>query len=354
MRKCPYCDFNSHELRGSLDEDTYVACLLDDLNFELTRTAASIDTVYFGGGTPSLFSPDSFKRILSHPALQHVGEVTMEANPGTLECKPFDVYREAGINRVSIGVQSLNSRALRALGRIHSANEARLAVERAQAAGFDSVNVDMMFGLPDQSLDEALHDLEGLIALGTEHISWYQLTIEPNTEFSKRPPRLASDDVRADMWEAGLETLDRSGFRQYEVSAFAAKQGQFECRHNLNYWRFGDYLGIGAGAHGKVTLASGTIVRTQKTRRPEDYMRNQRTRERKITDDELPVEFMMNALRLNQGVAFDRFACTTGLLEETLEPTLTELRQDRLIDERRLALTALGRIHLNTVVERFL
>ena len=354
VRKCPYCDFNSHEVSGSPAEKEYVACLLRDLDRELTRTDATIETVYFGGGTPSLFRPDSFAEILNHPSLQQTREVTMEANPGAVECGSFTDYREAGINRVSIGVQSLDPDSLVKLGRIHSPDEAIMAVELARKAGFISVNVDMMFGLPDQEFDEAMHDLEKLIQLGTEHISWYQLTIEPNTVFGKRPPIVASDDERADMSDAGIDRLAKAGYRQYEVSAFASDTDEFQCRHNINYWCFGDYFGIGAGAHGKVTLRNGTILRTQKTRQPEDYMRAQKTRTHEIARDELPVEFMMNVLRMNDGVETSCFPSSTGLLVQDLEPALTQAREENLIDRHRLSLTSFGRNHLNSVVEHFL
>lgn len=354
VRKCPYCDFNSHEAHGPLVENEYVVCLLRDLDVELGRTNATIETVYFGGGTPSLFRPDSFARILAHPALQNVLEVTMEANPGALECGSFADYQRAGINRVSIGVQSLDPDSLTNLGRIHSPDEARSAVKQARKAGIDSVNVDMMFGLPNQSIDMAMNDLDQLIALETEHISWYQLTIEPNTVFGKRPPTVASDDDRAEMSDEGLERLAKAGFRQYEVSAFAADKDGFECRHNVNYWRFGDYLGIGAGAHGKVTQDNGTIIRTQKTRRPEDYIGNQKTLTKEIGRDELPVEFMMNVLRMNDGVDNGHFTCCTGLSCQALEPALSRSRDEKLIDPDRISLTDYGLNHLNSVVERFL
>ena len=354
IRKCPYCDFNSHELRGSLTEPEYVDCLLRDLDFELTRTHAKINTVFFGGGTPSLFKPTTFARILSHPALQDVDEVTMEANPGALEYSALADYRAAGINRLSLGIQSLDEESLTKLGRIHSRGEACTAVESAQKAGFRSINVDLMFGLPDQSFDMAMRDLDGLIAFGTSHMSWYQLTIEPNTVFGKYPPALASDDERAAMSDAGLERLANAGYRQYEISAFASSENDFECSHNVNYWKFGDYFGVGAGAHGKVTLASGAIVRTQKSRRPEDYMRDPNTRTHEICENELPVEFMMNALRLNIGVDNAWFARSTGLSLDALEPTLSELRKEDLMEQDRIALTEFGRNHLNAIVERFL
>ena len=354
IRKCPYCDFNSHELSGSLLESEYVPSLLRDLDGEVVRTDATINTIYFGGGTPSLFHPESFAKILEHPALQRAQEITMEANPGALECGSFEDYRDAGINRVSIGVQSLHPESLRKLGRIHSPEEARIAVANAGNAGLRSINVDMMYGLPDQSIDMAMHDLDELIRLGTEHISWYQLTIEPNTVFAKRPPKVASDDARADMSDAGTDRLANAGYRQYEVSAYASRSGEFECRHNINYWQFGDYLGIGAGAHGKVTLRNGSIVRTQKTRRPEDYLRDPNTRIREIDRNELPVEFMMNVLRMNEGVTSDCFSYRTGLTLHELEPNLSLLRHEDLIEPNRIALTDLGRNHLNSLVERFL
>ncbi len=352
VKKCPYCDFNSHELHSSLREHDYIETLLRDLALELSRTRATVNTVYFGGGTPSLFQPASFERILNHPALAHVQEVTMEANPGVRECGAFESYRAAGINRVSIGVQSLHDASLRKLGRIHSAADARVAVQQALTSGLRSVNVDMMYGLPDQTFDMAMHDLDALIDLEPTHISWYQLTIEPNTLFSHRPPTLASDDVRADISDAGLERLTAAGYRQYEVSAYA-KPG-FKCCHNLNYWRFGDYLGIGAGAHGKVTLNNGSIVRTQKTRRPETYLDEVKTSANPIKRAELPVEFMMNALRLCDGVDTNHFSRATGLASGALEPTLSNLRAEGLMRPDRLALTAFGFNYLNSVIARFL
>ena len=354
VKKCPYCDFNSHELRSPLQEQRYFACLGRDLETELARTRATVDTVFFGGGTPSLISPDSYAQFLSHPALQDAQEITMEANPGALECGSLNHYRAAGITRLSIGVQSLRESSLRKLGRIHSPAEARKAVDHAFSAGFQSVNVDMMYGLPDQSLDQAMQDLADLIGLGAPHISWYQLTLEPNTVFGKRPPNVASDDERADMSDAGIDMLIRTGYQPYEVSAFARQPRENRCKHNVNYWRFGDYLGVGAGAHGKLTLADGRVIRTQKTRQPEAYMQDPNTQIRTITPEEAPVEFMMNALRLYDGVANELFEQTTGLKLETIEPTLNELREEGLLEPHRIALTQFGHNHLNTVVERFL
>lgn len=321
---------------------------------ELARTTATIETVFIGGGTPSLISPASYRQFLSHPALQHVQEITMEANPGALEYGSLEGYRAAGITRLSIGVQSLHEDSLRKLGRIHSPDEARNAVDQALAVGFHSVNVDLMYGLPDQSYAMAIQDLEALIALGTQHISWYQLTMEPNTVFGKRPPPVANDDVLADISDKGIETLETAGFEQYEVSAFAAKTGDYTCKHNLNYWRFGEYLGVGAGAHGKITLNEGRTIRTQKTRQPETYMQNPNTRIQAIAPEEAPVEFMMNVLRLNEGVPIDVFEHATGMKIDLIEPVLSLLRKDGLVLPDRIGLTAFGRNHLNTVVERFL
>lgn len=354
VRKCPYCDFNSHEQQGQLPQDAYVQCLINDLRNELDRTRASIDTVYFGGGTPSLFAPAAFESILALDCLAEASEVTLEMNPGAIEHHALRDYRQAGVTRVSVGVQSLHDESLHKLGRIHSSSEGRSAATAAQAAGFDSINLDLMFGLPDQSLDMALQDLDALIALEPTHISWYQLTIEPNTVFAKRPPALASDDERADISDAGLDRLASAGYKQYEVSAFARDDGDFICRHNVNYWRFGDYLGIGAGAHGKVSKEPNRITRTKKSRMPADYMRNTAAMTASISQDELPVEFMMNALRLNDGVEPELFAATTGLAIDVLEPTLGELRQQDLLESDRLALTQSGRNHLNSIVEKFL
>lgn len=336
-----------------MPELAYVACLERDLNNELERTTATIDTVFFGGGTPSLFSPAAFGQLLAHPALQQAQEVTMEANPGALEYGSLKDYRAAGINRLSIGIQSLHAPSLHKLGRIHSPAEAKNAVHQALDSGFQSVNVDLMFGLPDQSVEMAMADLEALLAFGTPHISWYQLTLEPNTVFGKHPPTLASEDARAEMSDAGLEILAKACYQQYEVSAFASQQGDHASKHNINYWRFGDYLGVGAGAHGKLTLTDGTLVRTQKTRQPDAYMRDPNTQIQTIATEDAPVEFMMNALRLNDGVETELFERTTGLSVAVLEPTLSELRADGLLETNRLALTPFGRNHLNTIVEHF-
>ena len=353
IRKCPYCDFNSHAISESvIPESEYVDCLLQDLDSELQRTSKPIKTVYFGGGTPSLFSPAAFERLLSHPYLSSVNEVTLEANPGTLESHDLRAFRETGINRLSMGVQSLNSDHLAALGRIHSVEDVYRCVDEAKSAGFSSINLDLMYGLPRQTAAQALLDLERLIALEPNHISWYQLTIEPNTQFYKHPPVLASDDERAEISEQGVEMLTEASFERYEVSAYA-KSGH-RCEHNLNYWRFGDYLGIGAGAHGKLTLDCSRIVRSRKRRLPNQYMKDQGPIENAIPAADLTVEFMMNALRLTRGVEHERFVAATGIELNRLSPILDQLHRMKLLERDRLALTNRGYDLLDSVVEMFL
>ena len=351
VRKCPYCDFNSHEKRTDYNEQAYVNKLLEDLEQELSTDSVDLDTVYFGGGTPSLFQPDSFARILERSGLANVVEVTMEANPGTTEYSDLTLYRDAGITRLSLGVQSFDPRHLKALGRIHGSNEAVDAAEKAKTAGFDSLNIDLMYGLPHQSIDQALEDLETAISLQPDHISWYELTIEPNTVFAKSPPPLASTDYRAEMGLAGIELLNSRGYWQYEVSAFARNSSQ--CLHNVNYWTFGDYIGIGAGAHGKLT-ARTDIYRTAKVRMPKSYLQEVAGSRTPISKQDLPVEFMMNVLRLTKGVEERLFAQRTGLPLQTIEATLDKLRSWELMYPDRLQLTSSGQRQLNGVVAQFL
>ena len=354
VRKCPYCDFNSHELQGSLRETEYIDCLLKDLETEAAQTDATIKTVYFGGGTPSLFSPNSFERLLSHPLLNTVEEVTMEANPGAVEYQSLTDYQTAGITRLSLGVQSLHDDSLKRLGRIHNAQEARAAIEAALYAGFKSVNLDMMYGLPNQSMEDAIDDLEQLLAYGSEHISWYELTIEPNTVFAKFPPHRASEIRREEMSIQGLLLLSKFGYIGYEVSAFTQSFQETACRHNLNYWRFGDYLGIGAGAHGKITGSDGKVTRTRKSKPPVSYMKQPNSHKQEISNEDLPVEFMMNVLRLRNGVQESYFEKRTGLKLKTVNEPLTRCREEGLIERNRIALTDRGWHLLNSVVERFL
>ena len=351
VKKCPYCDFNSHEKDAEFDESRYVSRLIEDLNEELGLGSPSLETVYFGGGTPSLFAPESFAKILARPELAHVSEITMEANPGTTEHLDFAEYRAAGINRLSLGIQSFNDKYLPLLGRIHDATEARNACTRALEAGFESVNLDLMYGLPGQSIDDALEDLRAALALQPQHISWYELTIEPNTVFGKHPPTLPPADNRLEMSSRGVEMLAVSGFDRYEVSAFA--QDNQICAHNRNYWIFGDYIGIGAGAHGKVRRES-QLLRTKKPKMPNSYLNRVRGTETPIEQDELPVEFMMNALRLTAGVPDSTFTERTGLALRLIQPTLQKLRAWGLIVPDAIRLTPLGYAQLDSVVAHFL
>lgn len=333
VRKCPYCDFNSHERPGGeIPEAEYVERLEADLKRELARAeglGASngaahgpsltriIQSVFFGGGTPSLFRPVSFERLLeilyAGGRLAPGAEVTLEANPGTADAARFAGYRKAGINRLSLGVQSFNDISLSRLGRIHDSAEARSAIAMARSAGFDNINLDLMFGLPGQSREQTLQDLETAIDFRPEHISWYQLTLEPNTVFWRRPPRLPEASAVDEMQKAGLDRLARAGYERYEVSAFAL-EGR-ESRHNINYWAFGDYLGIGAGAHGKLTEpASNRIFRTRKTRQPKHFLPpGDHTAVEEVQENERPLEFLMNALRLGAGFSTGEFESRTGI-----------------------------------------
>lgn len=359
VRKCPYCDFNSHPLRGSLDETAYLAALEADLKAALPAVGhGMITSVFCGGGTPSLFSAEAFARLLTSlsPWLSGDAEVTMEANPGTVEHHDFTAYRRAGINRLSIGAQSFDGGQLQALGRIHDAGDTARAVANARRGGFDNINLDLMYGLPAQTAAAALEDLRRAIELAPEHLSWYQLTIEPRTEFARRPPLLASDDQIADMEQQGLALLEAEGYRRYEVSAFA--RGGRQCRHNLNYWTFGDYLGIGAGAHGKRSIRRGQglhIERTAKPRQPRLYLNDPHAVEvSPVASEERVFEFMMNALRLVDGTDIGRFEATTGLDAARLQPLWEQLTDEGLVRADRLATTALGLRHLDTVLQRFL
>src|SRR3989440_8305265 len=304
VRKCPYCDFNSHERGGELPEREYVAKLLTDLEVLLASVwGRRLTSVFIGGGTPSLFSPDAIDALLAgiraRIAVEPIAEITLEANPGTVEAARFRGYRDAGVNRISLGVQSFDDGMLTALGRIHSADEARRGVEAA-AASFDNVNLDLMYGLPDQTMAMAQSDIRAALACGVPHVSAYQLTIEPNTAFYSRPPALPEHDACADMQLAGEEMLGGAGYEHYETSAFA-RPGH-RCKHNLNYWEFGDYLGIGAGAHGKVSFPD-RVTRHERIKQPRDYMDRADTlvAQKTIPAGELPFEFMLNALRLIDG-----------------------------------------------------
>jgi len=361
VRKCPYCDFNSHEQKGALPEQAYVDALLEDLQSDIASAQGrAVRSVFFGGGTPSLFSPEAIGRFLEQadrllPFASDV-EITLEANPGTTEAKRFAGYRAAGVNRLSMGIQSLDDRKLAALGRIHGRAEALAAVHGARKAGFDNFNLDLMYALPEQRLQQAETDLRELLALQPAHVSWYQLTLEPNTLFYRRPPPLPDDDLAGDIMDMGLAVLSEQGYQQYEISAHA--QASRECRHNLNYWEFGDYLGIGAGAHAKLTQADGRILRITRQRHPQGYLdagseRVSSTRE--LTPEELPVEFMLNVMRLNEGVAVDMFEGRTGLELAAIAPPVQSARERGLLDSSpgRLRPSALGRRFLNELLGIF-
>ena len=354
VRKCPYCDFNSHALRGELPADTYVDALLSDLERELPLVwGRTVHSVFFGGGTPSLFGASHFERLLAgiraQLALAPGAEITLEVNPGTVEHDPFGDYRDAGINRFSLGVQSFDDAALGALGRIHGRAEALAAVESLQAAGVTNFNLDLMFALPGQGLQQALADLRTAIACEPAHLSHYQLTIEPNTAFHADPPALPDEDAAWSMQEACGQALEQAGYRQYEISAWA-RPGR-ECAHNLNYWRYGDFLGVGAGAHGKLTLAAeGRVCRRVRRRHPEAWMRAARAgdttlaEERDLPADERRFEFFLNQLRLREGVRKDQFGPRTGLgWASVAEPVAQLIAKGLYLEEpNRLVPTELG------------
>lgn len=363
VQKCPYCDFNSHALRAELPEQRYLDALRADIAWEAERCAGRpIRSVFFGGGTPSLFSVEGIAAILhcldDNIGLKRRAEITLEANPGTAEAQRFKGYREIGVNRLSIGVQSFDDDRLRVLGRIHSSSEARRALELAREAGFDNVNLDLMFGLPGQSTRDALSELAQAISLDVEHISWYQLTLEPNTRFAVQPPEdLPDPDALADMQQAGAEMLEEAGYQRYEVSAYA-RSGR-ACAHNLNYWRFGDYLGVGAGAHGKLTWLGGLVERLWKPRHPRVYQSDSsRVAERHaVGAEQLPFEFMLNALRLVEGVHADRFELATGLVFDDISAIWEALVAKQLVHpatDGRLRCSELGYRWLNDVVLAFL
>ena len=362
VRKCPYCDFNSHTASPVLPEQEYVDALLADLDQDLHAVyGRELTSIFFGGGTPSLFSAEALGRLLQGveqriPFAADI-EITLEANPGTFEQEKFVAYRKLGINRLSIGIQSFQQEKLEALGRIHNGDEAVRAAGMARQAGFDNFNLDLMHGLPDQSLDDALSDLRQAIALKPTHISWYQLTLEPNTVFWNQPPVLPEDDTLWDIQEAGQALLAEHGYAQYEVSAYA--QAGRPARHNLNYWSFGDFIGIGAGAHGKLSHPDGRIVRTWKTRLPKDYLnpaKSFQAGEKSLSNDEMPFEFLMNALRLTAGVESRLYPERTGLSLETLAEGRREAEQSGLlqVEPSRLAATERGQLFLNDLLQKFL
>ena len=360
VRKCPYCDFNSHTTEV-LPETAYVDALLRDLDADFPwLNERPVQSIFFGGGTPSLFSGAAIRRVLEGTAarirLAPNAEITLEANPGTVDEAHFAAYREAGVNRLSLGVQSLQDEMLTRLGRVHGAADARRAVAVARRTGFDNLNLDLMYGLPEQTPGGMLDDLRAALALEPTHLSWYQLTLEPGTAFARRPPMLPASDRIADEAEAGLEVLARAGFRRYEVSAYAREGAQ--CRHNLNYWRFGDYAGLGAGAHGKLTTPEG-LLRTRKRIHPQAYLKDAGTSAREVTavaGEDLVIEFMLNALRLSAGFELGLFTARTGLPASALQPALGKAIQRGWLtcDQGQVVPTALGYRFLNDLQLLFL
>ena len=374
VRKCPYCDFNSHQLKSAAPDASYIDALIRDFDLELPALEnRRIDTVFFGGGTPSLFGPEDFSRLLSalrqRITFADDAEITLEANPGTIERGRFSGYRDAGINRVSLGAQTFAPRALEALGRIHSAEDTHRAVAELRAAKLDNFNLDLMYALPQQTLEEALDDVRTACALGPQHISYYQLTLEPGTVFHARPPPLPDEDAAWRIQNAGQELLAAAGYVQYEVSAYA-RVGR-RCRHNLNYWLFGDYVGLGAGAHGKLSFAlPQRILRTAKPKQPRDYQQQIQSarpggdpqartavgESSFISCGDLPFEFMLNALRLNEGFTVREYRQRTGLEMDSVEARLAQGEArgllESLVDGWRP--TELGRRFLNDLQASFL
>lgn len=364
IQKCPYCDFNSHTLKQELDETAYIQAMLRQLEQTLPMVwGRPIRSIFFGGGTPSLFSEKGLNEFLSQ-ARALLGfspqiEITLEANPGTVDFAKFAAFRQAGINRLSMGIQSFDDQKLKSLGRIHSAKEAEKAIAEAKGAGFENFNLDLMFALPEQTLEQAVADIEQALAFEPPHLSHYQLTLEPNTPFYKQPPILPDEDLAWEMQTACQELIGTAGYEHYEVSAYA-KPGR-ECTHNLNYWQFGDYIGLGAGAHGKITMApQGRVLRTQMPASPGGYVQaiqsGQFGRQFAVEPQELIFEFMLNALRLQHGFSLKLFTEHTGLSLGSIEMQLQSLQEEGLIsvDQGYLRLSDKGKIYLNHVVGSFL
>lgn len=366
VRKCPYCDFNSHEVRSLESRETaYVDALVRDLEFSLPAIwGRPVNSIFIGGGTPSLFSPEALNRLLQalqarlnfYPDI----EITLEANPGTAEAGRFREFRESGINRLSIGVQSFNDEHLKKLGRIHDSHEAAAAIGMAKEAGFEDMNIDIMYGLPGQTIENALEDLQKAVEKAPVHISWYQLTIEPNTEFYAKPPPLPDEDHIWEIQEAGQKLLAQHGYRQYEISAY--ERNGYHCLHNLNYWKFGDYLGIGAGAHSKLTdVAAGRVVRQARHRIPERYMElagtgKAVTENKQLGREDLQLEFMMNALRLTEGIHSPLFMQRTGLPMSAVQSSLVNAEKRGLVewDIESMKPTTKGQRYLNDLLQLFM
>jgi putative oxygen-independent coproporphyrinogen III oxidase len=363
IRKCPYCDFNSHQQDGELPELAYLNALLADFEQELAYLQQrQIASIFIGGGTPSLMPAAFFVRLFE--GLQKYAtfvsdiEITLEANPGTAESQKFAEFRQAGINRLSIGIQSFNEEQLRNLGRIHGSEDSRRAILIARAAGFDNLNLDIMYGLSQQTAIGALEDLQTALEFAPEHLSWYQLTIEPNTAFFKHPPVLPHEDALIEIQDSGLALLAQQGYQRYEISAFALDGRR--SRHNLNYWRFGDYLGIGAGAHGKITLPQQqTILRTRKKKQPSHYLNAGRqfaSETMAVPISERAIEYMLNVLRLKEGFTREQFEAATGLGFECIQKQVTSLHQRTLLEfeDGVIRPSGKGQQFLNTMLEAFL
>jgi putative oxygen-independent coproporphyrinogen III oxidase len=365
VRKCPYCDFNSHEVRNNIPEDSYIKALIADLEQELpTVWGRTVETLFIGGGTPSLFSARGIKQLLSEIRaripLRPGAEITLEANPGTVDQARFSGFREAGINRLSMGVQSFQDDLLTAIGRIHDGSEALAAAESARLAGFENINLDLMFGLPAQTTAQALQDLRTAVKLQPTHLSWYELTIEPNTWFHRHPPLRPDDDALREMQTAGRSLLSDSGYDRYEVSAYA-QQGR-QCRHNLNYWQFGDYLGIGAGAHAKISnAATQTITRTAKVKHPQAYLDTARGAARissraELSAADVMLEFAINSLRLDSGFTKTAFTAATSLPFASIESRVkTAVANDWLAEDNgHIKTTEKGQLYLNELLQHWL
>ena len=363
IKKCPYCDFNSHAVKSDTPEAAYIDTLLNDLTEDLQRYAITrpISSIFIGGGTPSLFAPESFERLLSgikqRIALIPDIEITLEANPGTFESQKFAEFRALGINRLSIGIQSFNDVLLQKLGRVHSSKEALVAGDIAKHAGFDNFNLDLMFGLPDSNPEDSINDVKTAISLKPTHLSFYQLTLEPNTYFHKFPPQLPNDESIFSTQKQAQQILAEQGYHHYEVSAYS--QTNRQCQHNLNYWQFGDYLGIGAGAHGKITQAlPQSITRSFKPKSPEQYLANTHKNggAELISSAELPLEFVMNHLRLKQGFTVDTYQARTGLSIDTLDPALSNCLKEELLIYRNnhYYCTEQGWNFMDNILEKFI
>jgi len=358
VQKCPYCDFNSHAIKQDLPESEYVKALLADLEFEAeSLNDRKIQSIFFGGGTPSLFSGPAITTILEatgrHYSFADDIEITLEANPGTAEAQHFKDYRAAGVNRLSLGMQSMNDDMLKRLGRIHTVSESRQAYDMARSAGFENIDLDLMFGLPEQTIEQGLNDLEIGLSLEPEHLSWYQLTLEPNTRFAVHPPPMPDDDNCYELQLTGIRRLAVQGYARYEVSAFS--RPGLECRHNLNYWQFGDYLGIGAGAHSKVTHQ--TPIRTARYKHPDEYMRKTGSADvyqqnNEIASDELLFEYLLNQLRLTDGFLLEDMQSATGASLSRLRTILKTPISQRLIylDDKTCRATSKGFHYLNEIL----